>query len=38
MHDGVAAKEIYGEMLSYIQKHKPELVKHLPKNIGFGVG
>ena len=37
MHDGIPAKDVYHHAVSYVQKHKPELVKHIPKNIGFGV-
>jgi nucleosome binding factor SPN SPT16 subunit len=36
--DGVMANEVYNAALDYVKKKKPELEKHFPKNVGYGIG
>ncbi|KAJ9660356.1 FACT complex subunit spt16 [Coniosporium apollinis] len=36
--DGVAAKEVYNKALGVLRAKKPELEKHFPKNVGYGIG
>ncbi|KAF2643508.1 SPT16-domain-containing protein [Massarina eburnea CBS 473.64] len=36
--DGVTAGEVYSTALDYIKKKKPELEKHFPKHVGYGIG
>ncbi|KZT44099.1 FACT complex subunit SPT16 [Sistotremastrum suecicum HHB10207 ss-3] len=38
MKDGTPAKDVYNHALAVVQREKPDLVKHLPKSIGFGMG
>jgi nucleosome binding factor SPN SPT16 subunit len=38
MTDGTSARDIYQRALDYVREKKPELEKHFPKTIGFGVG
>ncbi|KAF7565099.1 FACT complex subunit spt16 [Pyrenophora tritici-repentis] len=36
--DGVVAKDVYGKALALLKSKKPELEKHFPKNVGYGIG
>lgn len=36
--DGVASSEVYNAALDHIKKKKPELEKHFPKSVGYGIG
>lgn len=36
--DGVVAKDVYSKALNLLKSKKPELEKHFPKNVGYGVG
>lgn len=37
MHDGAKADLVYAAAAEFIKNKKPELEKHLTKNIGFAV-
>jgi nucleosome binding factor SPN SPT16 subunit len=37
MHDGAKADLVYAAAVEFIKNKKPELEKHLMKNIGFAV-
>jgi nucleosome binding factor SPN SPT16 subunit len=37
MHDGAKADLIYAATVEFIKSKKPDLEKHLTKNIGFAV-
>ncbi len=36
--DGITAKEVYNKALGVLRAKKPELEKHFPKNVGYGIG
>ncbi|KAF1958987.1 SPT16-domain-containing protein [Byssothecium circinans] len=36
--DGVTASDVYNAALDYVKKKKPELEKHFPKSVGYGIG
>jgi nucleosome binding factor SPN SPT16 subunit len=36
--DGVLAKDVYSKALNLVKSKKPELEKHFPKNVGYGIG
>ncbi|KAK8204948.1 FACT complex subunit-domain-containing protein [Phyllosticta capitalensis] len=36
--DGVAAKDVYNKALGLLKSKKPDLEKHFPKNVGYGIG
>lgn len=36
--DGVPAKDVYTKALNLLKAKKPELEKHFPKNVGYGIG
>ncbi|KAF2654143.1 SPT16-domain-containing protein [Lophiostoma macrostomum CBS 122681] len=36
--DGVVAKDVYSKALNLLKSKKPELEKHFPKNVGYGIG
>ncbi|KAF2000156.1 SPT16-domain-containing protein [Amniculicola lignicola CBS 123094] len=36
--DGVSAKEVYAKALNLLKQKKPDLEKHFPKNVGYGIG
>ncbi|KAF2743631.1 SPT16-domain-containing protein [Sporormia fimetaria CBS 119925] len=36
--DGVVARDVYNKALSFVKSKKPELEKHFPKNVGYGIG
>ncbi|KAE8835201.1 hypothetical protein HRS9122_07471 [Pyrenophora teres f. teres] len=36
--DDVVAKDVYGKALALLKSKKPELEKHFPKNVGYGIG
>ncbi|KAF2704953.1 SPT16-domain-containing protein [Pleomassaria siparia CBS 279.74] len=36
--DGVVAKDVYNKALAFLKSKKPELEKHFPKNLGYGIG
>jgi len=36
--DGVVAKDVYTKALNLVKSKKPELEKHFPKNVGYGIG
>ncbi|KAF2264458.1 SPT16-domain-containing protein [Lojkania enalia] len=38
MKDGVVAKDVYNKALNLLKSKKPELEKHFPKNVGYGIG
>lgn len=38
MRDGVPARDIYSQALTYIKEKKPELERYFLKSIGFGMG
>jgi nucleosome binding factor SPN SPT16 subunit len=35
---GFQCKDLYGKIIEYVQGKREDLVQHLPKNIGFGMG
>lgn len=37
MYDGTQAAQVYAAALDFVKNRKPELEKHLTKNIGFAV-
>ncbi|KAG8901329.1 FACT complex subunit spt16 [Tulasnella sp. 403] len=38
LKDGVVARDVYHHVVSYVKTKNPELEKHIPKNIGWGMG
>ncbi|KAL3953135.1 hypothetical protein ACCO45_013078 [Purpureocillium lilacinum] len=38
IRDGMAAKDVYAKALSIIRSKKPDMEKHLLKNVGWGIG
>lgn len=38
MRDGAVCKDIYNTAIKHIRAKYPELEKHFPKNIGYGIG
>ena len=35
---GMLAKDVYKKALNYIKSKKPELEKHFPRHVGYGIG
>jgi nucleosome binding factor SPN SPT16 subunit len=35
---GIQCKDVYGKIIEYVQGKREDLVQHLPKNFGFGMG
>jgi nucleosome binding factor SPN SPT16 subunit len=35
--DGAIARDVYQRAVDFVREKKPELEKHLPKTLGFGV-
>lgn len=35
---GIMCKDVYGKITEYVQVKREDLVQHLPKNFGFGMG